>query len=114
MAKLVRGIIAAMAAIAIIGCRVQHASDNHAKQQVMYSLDARRSAYLQPRDRERSSIHATVINDIFEGLIRINEVTACTGARSRGELGDRGRSEVDHVPSSPRHQVVGWRAVHLA
>jgi peptide/nickel transport system substrate-binding protein len=67
--------IAALAMLFVGGCRVQHASDNHAKQQIMYTSmvgDPRTFNPIIATDLYSS----TVINDIFEGLIRINAMTA--------------------------------------
>ncbi len=64
-----------MFVIVAAGCRVQHASDNHAAQQIIYT-----SMVGDPRTFNpviaTDLYSGTVIGDIFEGLIRINEITA--------------------------------------
>jgi peptide/nickel transport system substrate-binding protein len=77
MAKVARlvGVVLAMLAIFAGGCRVHHASDDHAAQQIMYS-----SMVGDPRTFNpviaNDLYSATVVNDIFDGLIRINPMTA--------------------------------------
>jgi peptide/nickel transport system substrate-binding protein len=74
MAKLVRAMIAAMAAIAIIGCRVQHASDNHAKQQIFYQASLGDPRTFNPiLSTDGSSDDA--IRDLFDSIVRMNELT---------------------------------------
>src|SRR5258708_8671362 len=77
MAKVMRLAAAALAMLAMVtaGCRVHHASDNHAEQQIMYS-----SMVGDPRTFNpviaNDAYSAAVVNDIFDGLIRINPMTA--------------------------------------
>ena len=72
-----RSIAAGLAIFALVtaGCRVHHASDNHAAQQILYT-----SIVGDPRTFNpviASDLYSgTIINDIFEGLVRINEMTA--------------------------------------
>lgn len=70
-----RFVIVALATLLAFGCRVQHASDNHAQQQIMYTSmvgDPRTFNPLIAADL----YSATIVNDVFESLIRINEKTA--------------------------------------
>jgi peptide/nickel transport system substrate-binding protein len=75
MAKMSRQlIIAALAMLLACGCRVQHASDDHAKQQIFYSDSLGDPRTFNPiLSTDQSSDEA--VRDIFDTLVRINELT---------------------------------------
>jgi peptide/nickel transport system substrate-binding protein len=70
-------IVAALSALALMiasGCRVHHASDNHAKQQILYG-----SMVGDPRTFNpiiATDLYSqTAVGDIFEGILRLDELT---------------------------------------
>jgi peptide/nickel transport system substrate-binding protein len=67
-------VVLALAALLACGCRVEHASDNHAKQQIFYQASLGDPRTFNPiLSTDGSSNEA--IGDIFESLVRTDELT---------------------------------------
>jgi len=75
MVTMARRILAAALAILLAyGCRVQHASDNHAQQQIFYKASLGDPRTFNPiLANDESSNEA--FGDLFDSLVRINELT---------------------------------------
>jgi peptide/nickel transport system substrate-binding protein len=66
--------IVVLAVLLMCGCRVQHASDNHAKQQIFYQASLGDPRTFNPiLSTDQSSDDAT--RDIFDTIVRTNELT---------------------------------------
>jgi peptide/nickel transport system substrate-binding protein len=64
----------ALLAMLTVGCRVQHASDNHAKQQIFYQASLGDPRTFNPiLSTDQSSDDA--FRDVFDSIVRINELT---------------------------------------
>jgi peptide/nickel transport system substrate-binding protein len=67
-------IVVAVAMLLVCGCRVQHASDNHAKQQIFYQASLGDPRTFNPiLSTDASSNDA--FGDLFDSIVRTNELT---------------------------------------
>jgi peptide/nickel transport system substrate-binding protein len=90
--------LAAIAAIAIAGCRVNRPPNDHALTQTLYS-----STVSDPRTFNpilvTDNVSAQAVGDLFEGLVRINPVTTLPepGLAKSWELSDGGKTITFHL-----------------
>ncbi len=95
-------VLAAIAAMAIAGCRVNRPPNDHALTQTLYS-----STVSDPRTFNpilvTDNVSAQAVGDLFEGLVRINPITTLPepGLAKSWDLSDGGKTITFHL----RHDV---------
>jgi len=67
-------VVAALTVLVACGCRVEHASDNHARQQIFYQASLGDPRTFNPILSTDSSSNEAV-SDVFDSIVRMNELT---------------------------------------
>ncbi len=91
-------IVAALAALAACACHVEHASDNHPKQQIFYQSSLGDPRTFNPILSTDSSSN-DAFGDVFDSLVRINELTTLPepGLAERWDLASDQKSITFHL-----------------
>src|ERR1039458_3567428 len=67
-------VVAALTVLAVCACHVEHASDNHAKQQIFYQASLGDPRTFNPILSTDSSSN-DAFGDVFDSIVRMNELT---------------------------------------